>query len=117
VLSSQVDILSIRNDEIWDHGVIYITTTGASGVLGTQVYEAFAQAGHDVVGLAHSRATGTLKQVDLMDEARTNEVFGDPEFKPDCECADISLGGRLILRHRKGLCTVQQREGLMLPRR
>jgi len=57
--------------------------TGASGFLGTQVYDAFAHAGHDVLGLTLSGSNGKLKQVDLTDEARTNEVFGNPEFKPD----------------------------------
>ena len=64
-------------------------TTGASGVLGTQVCDAFAQAGHEVVGLAHSRATGKLKQVDLLDEAKTNDVFS--EFQPHCKCVIIHV--------------------------
>jgi S-adenosylmethionine synthetase len=59
--------------------------TGASGVLGTQVYHAFVQAGHEVLGLAHSRASGKLKEIDLMNEAKTNEIFGDVNFKPDCK--------------------------------
>ena len=69
--------------------VNHIPTTGASGVLGAQVYDAFAKAGHEVLGLAHSRASGQLKQVDLMNQAKTKEVFEDPTFKPECECLDI----------------------------
>jgi len=60
-----------------------VIITGASGVLGAQIYKTFEQAGHDVLGLAHSRATGKLKQVDLMDGVKTSEVFGDSKFKPD----------------------------------
>jgi len=60
-----------------------VIVTGASGVLGTQVYDAFVQAGHEVVGLAHSRASDKLKQVDLMDQAKRNDAFEDPKFKAD----------------------------------
>lgn len=59
-----------------------ILIKGASGVLGTQVLDAFAQANHDVLGLAHSRVSEKLKQLDLMDSAETEKVFRD--FKPDC---------------------------------
>jgi S-adenosylmethionine synthetase len=58
-----------------------VIVTGASGVLGTQVYEAFVQGNHDVLGLAHSRASQKLKQLDLMNEAETANVF--ETFKPD----------------------------------
>jgi len=58
-----------------------IIITGASGVLGTQVYEAFTQRNHDVLGLAHTRASQNLKQLDLMNELETEKAF--ETFRPD----------------------------------
>ncbi|EPQ52149.1 NAD P-binding protein [Gloeophyllum trabeum ATCC 11539] len=58
-----------------------VLVTGASGLLGSAVYNAFKQAGHDVLGLAHSRATGDLKKVDLTDKGQVEAVFR--EFKPN----------------------------------
>lgn len=60
-----------------------IIVTGASGVLGSAVYAAFRRAGHHVLGLAHSRSTGELVKLDLLDTEGVERVFG--EFKPDCE--------------------------------
>ncbi|KAI0763433.1 NAD-P-binding protein [Trametes elegans] len=58
-----------------------VIVTGASGVLGTAVYNAFKSAGHTVLGLAHSRPKDDLKQLDLTDAAQTERVFSD--FKPN----------------------------------
>ncbi|KAL4071413.1 hypothetical protein V8B97DRAFT_1963269 [Scleroderma yunnanense] len=58
-----------------------ILVTGASGVLGSAVLSAFRTAGHTVLGLAHSRATGDLKKVDLTDVKQTGRLL--KEFKPD----------------------------------
>lgn len=60
----------------------YLDSTGASGVLGTAVYNAYKSAGATVLGLAHSRPTGDLKKLDLLDTESTQAVFSD--FKPDC---------------------------------
>lgn len=60
-----------------------VIVTGASGILGTAVYDAFKSAGHAVLGLAHSRPTPELKSLDLLDGGATEKVF--TEFKPDCE--------------------------------
>lgn len=63
---------------------------GASGVLGTAVYDAFkASSDNAVLGLAHSRPKGELKQLDLLDIEQAVKVFG--EFKPDCEFHDPEL--------------------------
>ena len=59
-----------------------IVVTGASGVLGTAVYDAFKAAGHEVLGLAYSRPRGDLVKLDLLDNAAVEKAFGD--FKPDC---------------------------------
>lgn len=61
---------------------------GASGLLGSAVYEAFKKslAQHTVLGLAHSRSTDELKKLDLLDYEATERVFS--EFKPDCELLD-----------------------------
>lgn len=57
---------------------------GASGVLGTAVYDAFtASSDNTVLGLAYSRAKGHLRQLDLLDQEQVESVFG--EFKPECE--------------------------------
>ncbi|TBU22534.1 NAD(P)-binding protein [Dichomitus squalens] len=58
-----------------------VIVTGASGVLGSAVYAAFKLAGHTVIGLAHSRPTDELKQLNLLDEDATESFFA--EFKPD----------------------------------
>lgn len=59
-----------------------VIVTGASGILGTAVYDAFKSAGHIVFGLARSRPTPELKSLDLLDADATKEVF--LEFNPDC---------------------------------
>jgi S-adenosylmethionine synthetase len=58
-----------------------IIVTGASGVLGSAIYNAFKSA-HDpdqhqyeVVGLAHSRVSGELQQLDLLDEENLEKAF------------------------------------------
>ncbi|KAF9807156.1 hypothetical protein IEO21_08356 [Rhodonia placenta] len=58
-----------------------IIVTGASGVLGSAIYAAYKSAGHTVLGLAHSRPTDELRQLDLLDSAEVERVFS--EFKPD----------------------------------
>ncbi|KLO19305.1 NAD(P)-binding protein [Schizopora paradoxa] len=58
-----------------------VIVTGASGVLGTAVYDAFKAAGHTVLGLARSRPTAELQSLDLLDVDATTKAF--QEFKPD----------------------------------
>ncbi|KAI0077373.1 NAD-P-binding protein [Panus rudis PR-1116 ss-1] len=58
-----------------------VIVTGASGVLGAAVYDAFKKAGHETLGLANSRATGELQKVDLRNQSDTESVF--TKFKPD----------------------------------
>ncbi|KAF9319889.1 hypothetical protein BG003_007881 [Podila horticola] len=58
-----------------------VIVTGASGLLGRAVAKEFKDAGHEVVGLAFSRAKGDLKKLDLEDSAAV-EAFVDHE-KPD----------------------------------
>ena len=60
-----------------------VIVTGASGVLGTAVYNAFNADGYIMLGLANSRATKELVQLDLLDFFFVNRIFN--EFKPDCE--------------------------------
>lgn len=57
--------------------------TGASGVLGSAVLKTFETAGHDVVGLGNSRATGKIQKVDLTKSDETDAFFND--FKPNCK--------------------------------
>ena len=58
-----------------------VIITGASGVLGGAVYNAFKAAGNPVLGLAHTRATKELVALDLLDFAAVDGAFAD--FEPD----------------------------------
>ncbi|KAA1472560.1 NAD-P-binding protein, partial [Dentipellis sp. KUC8613] len=60
-----------------------VLVTGASGVLGSAIYAAFKQAPerHTVLGLAHSRATGDLKALDLLKADEVDALVR--EFRPD----------------------------------
>ncbi|KAI0828652.1 NAD-P-binding protein [Trametes gibbosa] len=59
-----------------------VVVTGASGMLGSQVYNAFKQDdGCTVLGLAHSRTKDGLRNLDLTDESSTEETL--TVFKPD----------------------------------
>ncbi|CAG8737586.1 7080_t:CDS:2 [Cetraspora pellucida] len=55
--------------------------TGASGLLGRAVYKAFCEAGHEVTGLAKSRAKNGLRQFDLTDKDKLDALI--QELKPD----------------------------------
>jgi S-adenosylmethionine synthetase len=58
-----------------------VIVTGASGVLGSAVLNAFETAGHDVVGLGHSRVIGKIQKVDLTKVDEVNTFFN--KFKPN----------------------------------
>jgi S-adenosylmethionine synthetase len=50
--------------------------TGASGMLGTAIHDAFGQSDqHEVIGLAYSRPNPHLKQVDLCQELAVDSLF------------------------------------------
>lgn len=52
-------------------------------MLGNAVSNAYTAAGHDVTALAHSRATGHLKKLDLTNFADVDSFF--EAARPDCE--------------------------------
>ncbi|KAF4618725.1 hypothetical protein D9613_010169 [Agrocybe pediades] len=58
-----------------------VVVTGASGVLGSAVYNAFRNANIDVIGLAHSRSDGNLVRLDLTNKEEVEKFFNDR--KPD----------------------------------
>ncbi|KAF8342764.1 NAD-P-binding protein [Cantharellus anzutake] len=60
-----------------------VLVTGASGVLGNAVYNAFKKSStnYEVKGLAHSRPTDELIPLDLTDEAKVKELISS--FEPD----------------------------------
>ncbi|KAJ7100203.1 hypothetical protein B0H15DRAFT_819132 [Mycena belliarum] len=59
-----------------------VIITGASGVLGSAVRQAFAASGGtEVLSLAHSRSGDGLTTLDLLDEAEVEKVFRG--FKPN----------------------------------
>ncbi|KAF9950010.1 hypothetical protein BGZ70_001540 [Mortierella alpina] len=60
---------------------MHILVTGASGLLGRAVVAEFKKSGHEVIGVAFSRAKGDLKKLDLED-SKAVEAFIDQE-KPD----------------------------------
>jgi S-adenosylmethionine synthetase len=50
--------------------------TGASGFLGSAVYDAFKRSStFQVVGLTHSRQIDGMKQLDLLDESKVEGLF------------------------------------------
>ena len=57
-----------------------VIVTGASGLLGTAVYDAFRAAGWDTIGLARSRVAPGLTQLDLLDERSVEALF--QQFRP-----------------------------------
>ncbi|KAK2461286.1 hypothetical protein APHAL10511_006813 [Amanita phalloides] len=63
-----------------------VIVTGASGVLGSAVYDAFQKSGHDVIGLSHSRGGKGLIQLDLTDEEEVDKLFerNRPEWVIHC---------------------------------
>ena len=52
-------------------------------MLGTAVYNAYKGSGHDVIGLAHSRATDRFEKLDLTDFPKTVAFFETE--RPKCE--------------------------------
>ena len=52
-----------------------LIVTGASGVLGAAVYDAFRAAGWDTIGLARSRVAPGLTQLDLLDQGSVEALF------------------------------------------
>jgi S-adenosylmethionine synthetase len=53
-----------------------ILVTGASGILGTAIFDALRQsAKYEVIGLAHSRPAPHLRQVDLCQESAVDTLF------------------------------------------
>ncbi|KAH8113889.1 NAD-binding protein [Phellopilus nigrolimitatus] len=67
-----------------------VIVTGASGVLGTA-------AGHDVLGLAHSRPKEALVQLDLLDPPVVEKAF--TEFRPDYVAAKLNADLPARLAH------------------
>ncbi|KAJ7211226.1 hypothetical protein GGX14DRAFT_449539 [Mycena pura] len=62
--------------------VFKVIITGASGVLGSAIRQAFAGApATQVLALAHSRSGNGLTKLDLLDDAQVDTVFRD--FKPN----------------------------------
>lgn len=56
-------------------------------MLGNAVYKAYRDADHDVTGLAHSRATGQFKKLDLTNFPETAVFFED--VRPECELSSL----------------------------
>ena len=52
-----------------------VIVTGASGVLGAAICDAFRAAGWDTIGLTRSRVTPGLTQLDLLDEDSVEALF------------------------------------------
>jgi len=52
-------------------------------VLGSAVFNAFKDAGHDVVGLARSRSGDALRKLDLTNREEVDAFF--TEARPNCK--------------------------------
>ncbi|KAF8348671.1 NAD dependent epimerase/dehydratase [Amanita rubescens] len=63
-----------------------VILTGASGVLGTQVRDAFQKSEHEVISLSHTRSGNGLTQLDLTNEAEVDRFFESnrPEWVIHC---------------------------------
>ena len=57
-----------------------VLLTGASGLLGRQIYECLKKSNWEVMGLAYSRGGGELVKADLLDSERMRQIMTD--FKP-----------------------------------
>ncbi|KAF8981856.1 hypothetical protein BGZ46_002202, partial [Entomortierella lignicola] len=75
------DVLSIPFPRNPNYIQMRVVVTGASGLLGRAVVTEFRNAGHEVTGVAFSRAKGDLKKLNLEDSPSV-EAFIDQE-KPD----------------------------------
>lgn len=65
------------------------------------MYNAYKAANHDVTGLAHSRAAGYLKKLDLTDFTETGSFFAIA--RPECElCISDLTAQSLLTRNPKG---------------
>ncbi|KIK92582.1 hypothetical protein PAXRUDRAFT_829813 [Paxillus rubicundulus Ve08.2h10] len=70
-----------------------VLVTGASGVLGTAVYNAFREAGFNVIGLSHSQVKEGLTRLDLSEDllvkdgASLRPLFSDHKFDWVIHCA------------------------------
>ncbi|KAF9530300.1 hypothetical protein CPB83DRAFT_851344 [Crepidotus variabilis] len=61
--------------------MVKILVTGASGVLGTAVFQAFKSSGYDVVGLANSRSGGQYTKLDLTNTEEVTKLL--KKLQPD----------------------------------
>lgn len=97
-----------------------VIVTGASGVLGTAVYDAFRAAGWDTIGLARSRVAPGLTQLDLLDQGSVEALF--QQFRPHwvIHCAaerraDVAEKVRIHLvikeHYSRPLGSISSREG------
>ncbi|KAF8439096.1 hypothetical protein L210DRAFT_3449934 [Boletus edulis BED1] len=70
-----------------------VLVTGASGILGTAVYNAFQRAGADTVGLSYSQVKQGLVRLDLTDDLLSQggvtlrKLFGEHKFSWVIHCA------------------------------
>jgi len=84
-----------------------VIVTGASGVLGTAVWDAFARAGadHTVIGLANSRPGGERnhRKLNLLDSDTVSTVFR--EIKPNCEYIKLNTVASLASVFVGALCS------------
>lgn len=88
--------------------------SGASGVLGAAVYNAFnAEEDIDVIGMAYSNNRPGLQRLDLSNEEEVNNFFNqnsfDCVFRPSFNCNLVLLKITMM----KGLFTARQREDPM----
>ncbi|TPX65764.1 hypothetical protein SpCBS45565_g04966 [Spizellomyces sp. 'palustris'] len=64
-----------------------VVVTGASGLLGRAVVNAFKEGGYDVVGTAYSRATEDLRKLDLTDFAAVKAFVAEQKPQIIIHCA------------------------------
>ncbi|GAB5591353.1 hypothetical protein Unana1_06253 [Umbelopsis nana] len=101
-----------------------VLVTGASGLLGRAVYEQFKKNGHEVIGIAHSRAKGDLYKLDLTLESNVKEfvdahkpdaiIHCAAERRPDVAEKDQVGTEFLNVQVPKDLATISKANGIFL---
>ena len=81
-----------------------VLITGASGLLGRAIMKQFSNCNKwEVLGIAHTRATETLKNVDLLDFDETREVV--KEFKPHVLIHAAAERRPDVVEYNEEMCT------------
>ena len=101
-----------------------VIITGASGLLGREIYRVLKSEGWDVLGLSFSRARGELRSVDLRKREEVEQVFNEhqptlvvhaaAERRPDVVQNDLESARALNVSATEQLAQLCQQRGCFL---